>query len=692
MVFFSRQLTLFFDENQMFNRLVVNFPWGSLPDIAGYFVAYVALLFFLNAFLSWGSLFFTQAWHLPSTTLFKLGVFSWCVFHATTFFINQEYFPSSQYADMTRTFMPSALNRLLLYAGLFYVMLFTIFSLCSALLIGFRQLKKTVPKKRTRAAWLVCLVGFLALLYLFQLFQTKGTRTYLTASTDRPNFIIIGIDSLRTDYLQAFGRSEPVLPHLEKFLSDAQNFQNTLTPLGQTFGSWMSLLTGLYPIQNGARYDLIHPRWIDHENSLAKILKKSGYETIYATDEVRFSNIDQSYGFDHVITPPMGASDFLLGTFSDTPLFNLVAASHWGRYLFPFNHANRAALITYYPEQFNRIFKAFLEKPHQQPFFLAMHLCLPHWPFVWGNSSQKRLPDELGKNLLPFYETALEGVDKQFAYLMKLLKKQGWLKNTWVIVIADHGEAFMLPNDRITAAKNYRSDNLETQAQGEKSRFAELIQSKFYPRELNQTVGHGNDVLSLSQHQVLMAFRYFGTHPSKAEKYHFPTMLVDIHPTVLALANGYEIRKDLPGLSLAKFLKTTPDAPQDVSVFTQRPRFIETSYWPEIKTDLDQLNLSEFLKNTTLQYRVLPDNNRVVVDDGSRDALIAQKQRAVYQGNWGLALYPWSPRVYLPVLVNLKTGEWTDDPNSSFAQNSPYKSLLNELKQLYGNEIQGVIR
>ena len=67
------------------------------------------------------------------------------------------------------------------------------------------------------------------------------------------------------------------------------------------------------------------PRDLIHEgDSLPRILSRAGYHTVFAMDEVRFANIDTSYGFDQTITPPIGASEFLIAIFADTPLSNLV--------------------------------------------------------------------------------------------------------------------------------------------------------------------------------------------------------------------------------------------------------------------------------------------------------------------------------------------------------------------------------
>ncbi len=34
--------------------------------------------------------------------------------------------------------------------------------------------------------------------------------------------------------------------------------------------------------------------------TIADVLRQHGYQTIYSTDEVRFANIDEAYGFDQV--------------------------------------------------------------------------------------------------------------------------------------------------------------------------------------------------------------------------------------------------------------------------------------------------------------------------------------------------------------------------------------------------------
>ena len=130
------------------------------------------------------------------------------------------------------------------------------------------------------------------------------------------------------------------------------------------------------------------PRELIHDSeSLPRVLAKAGYHTAYVTDEVRFSNIDTSYGFDQVITPPIGASEFLIGKLADTPLSNLLVNTRVAGWLFPHVYANRGAADTYDPDVFvERIDR---ELRTAQPLFATVHLTLGHWPYTWGGAPIK---------------------------------------------------------------------------------------------------------------------------------------------------------------------------------------------------------------------------------------------------------------------------------------------------------------
>src|SRR3989338_2547958 len=168
------------------------------------------------------------------------------------------------------------------------------------------------------------------------------------ATPEKPNIILIGIDSLRPDFLGFFGYAQ-ISPHIDQFLDHATVFSESLTPLARTFPSWVSMLTGVYPKLNTIRTNLGDQSHLQFNTTLPAILRQHGYKTIFATDETRFSNIDQRYCFDETVTPPIGFNDFLLGTLNDFPLSNLVVNTTLGKYLFPHTYANRAVFETYEP-------------------------------------------------------------------------------------------------------------------------------------------------------------------------------------------------------------------------------------------------------------------------------------------------------------------------------------------------------
>ena len=139
---------------------------------------------------------------------------------------------------------------------------------------------------------------------------------------------------MRLDYLRRYG-GQGLTPNLDRFLSGADLVRDTTTPAARTFSSWVAILTGRSPPVTGARFNLADRTIVSANPTIADVLRGRGYHTVYSTDEVRFANIDETYGFDQVITPPIGASDFLIGTFNELPLASVVINTRVGQVLFP---------------------------------------------------------------------------------------------------------------------------------------------------------------------------------------------------------------------------------------------------------------------------------------------------------------------------------------------------------------------
>ncbi|SDO80050.1 Sulfatase [Pseudomonas jinjuensis] len=241
---------------------------------------------------------------------------------------------------------------------------------------------------------------------------------------------------------------------------------------------------------------------VERADLLPVALQGQGYRTVFAIDERRFSNIDESFGFDEVIGPKAGALDFVLQGINDNPLSNLLLQTPLGGYLFPYSYMNVASYTNYSSSAFvNHIISS---SRTSQPLFLAVHFESAHFPFKTRHA-QARVEREngfLGKHL-----EALTVVDGQIASLLDGLKKNGVLDNALVILLSDHGEglgeveASVLRDGQPFSVRGY---------------------------------GHGADVLSDHENRILLATVEFrdGKPVSKAGLNRQQVSLLDIRRTV----------------------------------------------------------------------------------------------------------------------------------------------------------------
>lgn len=484
-------------------------------------------------------------------------------------------------------------------------------------------------------------------------------RKIIDAGTmERPNIILIGIDSLRPDYLGFYGAGLQT-SHLDHFLDESIAFTDALTPLARTWPSWMAILTGQSPETTQARTNLLNPTLLTVKSILPQQLKQLGYQTIFATDESRFSNIDQSDGFDEIISPKMGFNDFLLGTLNDFPLSNLLVNSPIGHYLFPWSFANRAAFVTYNPNSFLKKISPVLQHSRTAPLFFAIHFCLPHYPYVWSSVSD-------GKKIsVKDYRAAVERMDQQFENFMQLLKQNQLLTHSLVIVLSDHGEALELPGDRITDANFY-----VTPSKGK-------IIPRFYPpsadyETVNRSGGHGTDVLGFVQYHTVLGIRGYGLLDIRHHKVMTGRVsLLDIKPTILDYLKISNVHAD--GISLLPQLigkVTTSLVPRDF--------YVESDFSPEAIHSVHPETRKVLFEGVKF-FKIDPLSTRIQVRDSMLQMILSSKQYADYRGQWVLASYPQAAHQKIFVLVNLATGEWTTDLNTPFALHSPAQSMLQSL-------------
>lgn len=234
-----------------------------------------------------------------------------------------------------------------------------------------------------------------------------------TGGKARPNIVLIVIDTVRADHLPFYGSAGNTAPFLADLASRGVVFEHCSSTSSWTAPATASLFTSLYPTQHGVREGFkaaqarqqgsttlnLNAIPADAE-TIAEVLKRAGYATAAATDNVNTSPIAGfSQGFD----------------------------------LFWYENNKGSKLIN------NHLTEQIESVRGKAPYFLYIHYMDPHRPYQkrapWYQAQSDTLADELAA-----YDSEISAVDASISQLYKLY---GWDKNTLLIVTADHGEEFL---------------------------------------------------------------------------------------------------------------------------------------------------------------------------------------------------------------------------------------------------------
>lgn len=663
-IFIVFEISFFIQCNQLYLgdfKLVshhLQIPVAVLPGILS-FAAVFFLLHFIFVLLLWIlTRLVSVAFHFSWKTTEKLGFQLWVLGFITLLLANHYFYPNSKYSCLLDLVLSHSIS-----TGLFCICLSILLCVFLVSIWGFLQI---ISQQFKIILGLLCL----ALLIGLNIHSSKSPAIYEAATAEKPNIILIGIDSLRPDYLGYFG-FEKRTPHLDDFLNQSVVFANALTPIARTFPSWVSILSGRYPKNSQVRFNLASLEKVNLQNMLPSILHSYGYETVFATDETRFSNIDRQFGFDSIVTPPIGFNDFFVGTINDFPLTNLLVNTSLGKFLFPYSYGNRPVFAMYDPDSFLKLITTTLEKKHEKPLFLAIHFCLPHFPYSWkGNHVE-----ESGTHN---YQSSIVRVDQQVHDFLTLLHQNNLLKHAIVVLLSDHGEAMEMVGDRVTDPDLFVAGSTE-----KTKKISRFYPPSFDSETVNQSAGHGTDILGLVQYHSVLAFRSYGLNSFRNTVIPGLVSLMDIKPTLLDILNFKDMRSD--GYSLKKIILGQASKASYYQDF-----FMETDFSPEAVRSVHP-EMRKVLFEGIHFFEINPKTLRMTVKNSMADMIIQSKQYADIYQNWILALYPQSNNMMTPVLVNLNSGEWTLDLNSHFAKASPAKHMLISLKRFYGNEITHIM-
>ena len=260
----------------------------------------------------------------------------------------------------------------------------------------------------------------------------------LQAKPNRPNVVLIVLDTTRADTLSAYGYPKPSSPSLESLAEEGALFHQAITTDFWTLPAHASLLTGEYPRIHQATAET--NRLPGRVTTLAEFLSRAGYRTRAFVSNAWIGR-DQGFGqgFESYIetwkSSPGARNDYqfdLAGVEAATTWAGEVATRDEDFFLFlNLNSAH----MPYSPEVMSLAELSPEPRPIDRTRMLRKVKGM--WAYLGGSYT---LSEEDFDILEDLYTAEILMVDRLVGRLVDSLDKQGILDETLIIVTSDHGE------------------------------------------------------------------------------------------------------------------------------------------------------------------------------------------------------------------------------------------------------------
>jgi len=252
------------------------------------------------------------------------------------------------------------------------------------------------------------------------------------------NVLLITVDALRADHLGCYGYGKDITPHIDKLAKGGALFQNAVSQGPFTAPSLPSLMTSTYGYVHGVRGfgDMLNPSL----KTLAEILREEGYLTgaVCAIDFF-LDILGLKRGFQWVSTGDDKRADWIteeaMGWIKENKNRRFFL---WIHYFDPHQPYDP-------PPDIKREVRKEVSRPSSP--LLPVVKKDPRDPDIYGafgGISEKAVIE--GRRDKEFYLALYDGevkfVDREIGRLIKFLKESGLLSQTFIILTADHGEAF----------------------------------------------------------------------------------------------------------------------------------------------------------------------------------------------------------------------------------------------------------
>jgi arylsulfatase A-like enzyme len=251
---------------------------------------------------------------------------------------------------------------------------------------------------------------------------------------DRPNILLITVESVRTDHVGSYGYERATTPAIDALAAEGLLFENAYAPTSWTLPTHASLFTGLYP--SAHRVVSSRNKLDDSYVTLAERLSEAGYQT----------------------------AGFISGPWLQTPHNLHQGFETYDQSASSDKHSSEADVTN---PGMERLLIDYLRSGlgEDRPFFLFAYLWDPHYDYIppppydrtfvpedaveievrnyftGGLVTNHIAPEQLAY-VISQYDGELLWTDSLLGRLWRELKDRGLWDKTAIILTSDHGEEF----------------------------------------------------------------------------------------------------------------------------------------------------------------------------------------------------------------------------------------------------------
>ncbi len=244
------------------------------------------------------------------------------------------------------------------------------------------------------------------------------------------NLVLISIDTLRADYLGAYGYERETSPTLDALAEGGVLFEAAMSTSPWTLPSHASLFTGLYPRHHGAKSE--HAALAAPVRTLAQVLREAGFDTAgfvnshYLTDRYGLERGFEEFRYATEFTQQHGSSpigDWAIGWLREErrePFFLFL-------HFYDTHSAYRP--LPYYARRLVRPYDGKADGSTRQ--------------LMASRRGRFEIGPEDARYLSDLYAAEILQLDDVLARVIDALDASGLRERTLLVVTADHGEEFL---------------------------------------------------------------------------------------------------------------------------------------------------------------------------------------------------------------------------------------------------------